>query len=48
MTEWDHTLPSGGVIHIQVLRRDYGSEQEYDAAVAAKIVLYPPDPPSGG
>ena len=42
---WNHTLASGGVIHVEVRRRDYETEALYDAAVAAKLLLYPPDPP---
>lgn len=48
MTEWTHTLQSGGQIHVVIYRRDYATEELYDAAVAAKLVLYPPDPPAGG
>lgn len=48
MVEWTHSLPGGGQIHVVVYRRDYETEQDYDDAVAAKLVLYPPDPPSGG
>ena len=47
MISWTHTLPSGGVIRVQVLRADYETEAAYDEAVAAKLLQYPPDPPSG-
>ena len=47
MISWTHTLPSGGQIRVQVIRADYESEAAYDSAVAAKLILYPPDPPSG-
>ena len=49
MISWTHTLPGGGVIRVQVLRADYETEAAYDEAVAAKLVMYPPDPaPEGG
>lgn len=42
MIAWDHRLASGGTLHIEVYRRDYGSDEEWLEAVETLQTTFPP------
>lgn len=47
MVEWWHTPEGGSVMHIVVRRSNYGSDQEWLAAIQTMQAAFPPntDPP---
>lgn len=45
MVGWDSELPGGGVVRVEVYRRDYDTDAEWQGAIQDMLKLFPPTQP---
>jgi len=45
MVGWDSELPGGGLIRVEVYRRDYDTDAEWQGAIQEMLKLFPPVTP---